>query len=161
MKRHVSESDTLRLTELIQSISILHRHLQIRLFNILPIHLQPCTHDIPRLDWPHTFWRTRQNDITLLQRHNPANIAQLPGDSEQHELSVVGLFHLAIHRQPDVRILGVWDARLRNQVTDGHECVEALGDAPWETLLFGFVLHVSRGHVDGEEVACIMSRQMR
>lgn len=59
-------------------------------------------------------------------------------------------------------VLRVRDARLGDEVADGHECVEALGDGPWEAFFLRFILHVSGCHVDGEEVACVvkMSRLM-
>ena len=50
----------------------------------------------------------------------------------------------------------VRDARFGNLLGDREEGVEAFGDGPRETLLFGFVLHVARGHVNCEEVACTL-----
>jgi len=150
------------LFKLIQPITIFNRDLHICFFNILSIYLHARAHDVPRLYRPNTLWRARQDDITLLQRHHPADVAQLSRDPEKHELRVVRLLHLAVYRQPDVSVLRVRDARFGDQVADGHERVEALSDRPREAFFLRFVLHVSRGHVDGEEVACVvqMSRSM-
>ena len=51
-------------------------------------------------------------------------------------------------------VLWIRDTALGDEVTDGHEGVEALGDRPRQTFSLGLVLYVSRRHVDGEDVAC-------
>lgn len=35
---------------------------------------------------------------------------------------------------------------------DGEEGVESFGDGPGESFAFGFVLDITGGHVDGEDV---------
>lgn len=51
-------------------------------------------------------------------------------------------------------ILWVRDPVLGDEVTNGHEGVEALCNGPRKSFPLGLVLHVSRRHVDGEDVAC-------
>lgn len=51
-------------------------------------------------------------------------------------------------------ILWVRKFILGDEIADGHEGVEAFCNGPGKPLLLGLVLDVSRGHVDGENVAC-------
>lgn len=48
--------------------------------------------------------------------------------------------------------MGVWDSEFGDLLRDGEEGVEAFGDGPGEAFAFGFVLDVTGGHVDGENV---------
>ena len=73
----------------------------------------------------------------------------------QHQLRAVGLLHLAVDGQPEVYVVRVLDARLGDELGDGHEGVEALGDGPGEALFLGFVLDVAGSHVDGDGVCFI------
>src|SRR6266542_6748743 len=47
----------------------------------------------------------------------------------------------------------VWNRGFRNDFADREECVEALRDVPWKTLLLCFILRIAGCHVDAESIA--------
>jgi hypothetical protein len=144
---------TLRLFEFIRTFSINHINLNRAFRNILPINLNTTPHLITIAHGANTLGRTRQHDIASLQRHNPADVLQLSWNPVKHQLRVVPLLDLIVHAKPQQRVVRVWNARFGNYVADGAESVEALCDGPGEALLFGFLLYVAGGEINGDEIA--------
>jgi hypothetical protein len=148
--------DELGLLKLVESLAVLDWHFHVCLLDGFTVDLQTGPHNVASLDWANTLWRSCQDNVALLQCHNPADITKLPWNAEKHELGVIGLLHLAVDRQPEVYVLGVGDPRLGNHVTDGKECVESLCDGPREPLFLCLFLYVAASHVNGEHVSCIV-----
>lgn len=49
-------------------------------------------------------------------------------------------------------IVRVRNKGFRNNGGNGAKCIEAFGNCPWETLLFGLILYVAAGEIYGEDV---------
>jgi hypothetical protein len=141
------------LGELVSVLTILHSNLDRTLLNLRTINPQSSLNNIPRNNRPNTLRRARKHNIALLQRHNLGNIRQLPPDPEKHKLSVILLLHLPIDLQPQLHIMRILDLARRNRAGHRQESVETFGNAPGQTLLLGFLLHIAAGHVDGQQVA--------
>lgn len=144
----------------VKALTVLYWNLETRLLDVLSIDLDSSPHNISCLDRSNSLRCSCQNDITSLQCHHPADSAQLSWNAVQHQLCAVRLLHLAIDREPEMCVLRVWDARLGNELRDGQESVEALGNGPREALLLCFFLYVAACHVDREEVTCRTARQL-
>ena len=54
----------------------------------------------------------------------------------------------------------IGDLGFGDYVAYGAEGVEAFCYGPGEAFLFGFVLHVAGGEVDGDHVACVVSMML-
>jgi len=135
-----------QLRKIIPSLRrILNPNINPSLLNLFPIDLNPRRDAIPRLDRPNALRRSRHNQVPFLKCHHPTDIFQYPRHPKQHQIRVIILLRLPIHLQPDARIMRIRDLLLRDLLANGQEGVEALGDCPGESGLFGCFLDVATG----------------
>lgn len=64
------------------------------------------------------------------------------------------LTHRVVDGKSQSGIMWIRDGGFGNEIADGAEGVEALGNGPGKTGAFGGFLDVAGGHVDGDDVAC-------
>jgi hypothetical protein len=141
------------LSELVSVLAVLDSNLDRTLLDLSAINPQPSLNNVTRHNRSNTLRRARKHNIALLQRHDLGNIRQLPSNPEKHQLRIILLLHLPINLQPQLHIMRILNLTRRNRSSNRQESIETLGDAPRQTLLLGLFLHITPGHVDGQQVA--------
>lgn len=149
-----------RLHEHVGARRLLYGNLHLGLFQLLSVHSDTSRHDVSGHNWANTLGSSGDDNVACLERHDLRDVAQESGNGEEEELCRVLLLGFAVDLQPYLDVVRVWDFGLGDDLADGQESVEALGDIPGKTLLLGLLLDIPCCHVDGQSVACELINKM-
>lgn len=106
---------------------LLNPYLDPPLFNLLAINPPKSSgQHIPRHNPPNALGRPRQYQVIFIQGCDGSDMAQQGRYAKQHERGRVVLAHNPIHGQVQRNSVRIRDQRLRDEVRDRQEGLEAL-----------------------------------
>ena len=118
------------LRELVGAGGLLDGDLDLGFVEFLPADADAGAQDVAGDDGPHALGGAGDDDVAALEGHDLRDVAQQAGDLEQHELGGVLLLDVAVDGEVQLDGVRVRDRGLGDEVADGQEGVEPLGDVP-------------------------------
>lgn len=118
--------------------------------------IDPSLKFIVLLDTGHSFGGPGENEVSLLQRDDLADVVDEIRDGEDHLGCAAILFRDIVDLQPQIDAPRVWDLLLRDEVTDGTGGVEGFGKGPGKTFGLAFVLGVPSCHIQAQHISSHM-----